>query len=383
MPTSEKVRSSIPLKLGMAVSLSGQFQVQGRQALSGLQAWADDVNRAGGICVSSKSPTPVSLVYYDDASNRNQVRRATERLITTDHVDILLGPYSSVLAQAAAEVAEAHEKLLWNQGGAADGIYQRGYRWIVGILTPASEYLTGLLPLVRQADSKATKVAIIRAASAQFPRAVCSGVQRVANELGFDVSLWEYRRPLATFTELLDRVEDLRPDVLLGVGRIQDDILLGGELAGRRLELAAAVLVAAGIQPFRDVLGVESEGFLGPSQWEASTLHRHDYGPAAPQVLKSMLQHGSGTVDYPMVQAYAGALVAQRCVEAAGTVADAALRSMAGMLDFSTFFGPFKIDPETGRQTGHSMLIVQWQQGRKVVVWPPEHKTGDLVYPWR
>ncbi len=76
-----------------------------------------------------------------------------------------------------------------------------------------------------------------------------------------------------------------------------------------------------------------------------------------------MLQHGSGTVDYPMVQAYAGALVAQRCVEAAGTVADTALRSMAGTLDFSTFYGHFKIDPETGRQMSHSVLIVQWQQG--------------------
>ncbi len=377
------MRSSIPLKLGMSVSLSGQFQVQGRQALSGLQVWADDVNRAGGIHVSSKSPTPVSLVYYDDASNRNQVRRAIEHLITADHVDILLGPYSSVLAQAAAEVAEPHEKLLWNQGGAADSIYQRGYRWIVGILTPASEYLTGLLPLVRQADSKATKVAIIQAASGQFPHAVCSGVQRVASELDCDVSLWRYRQPVTAFTELLDRVEALRPDVLLGVGRMQDDLLLAGQLAARRLGLAAAVLVAAGIQSFRDVLGVESEGFLGPSQWEASTRHRHDYGPSAPQFLKSILRHASGTVDYPMVQAYAGALVAQRCVEVAGTVADVALRSIAGMLDFSTFFGRFKIDPETGRQTGHTVLIVQWQQGRKVVVWPPEQKTGDLVYPWR
>ena len=74
MARSEKVRSSNPLKIGMAVSLSGQFQVQGRQALSGLQAWADDVSRAGGIYVSAKSRIPVSLVYYDDASNRNQVR---------------------------------------------------------------------------------------------------------------------------------------------------------------------------------------------------------------------------------------------------------------------------------------------------------------------
>ncbi len=108
-----KVRSSNPLKIGMAVSLSGQFQTQGRQALSGLQAWAADVNRAGGIRVSPKSPVPVSLLYYDDASNRKQVRQATERLITRDRVDILLGPYSSMLAAAAADVAESHEKLLW------------------------------------------------------------------------------------------------------------------------------------------------------------------------------------------------------------------------------------------------------------------------------
>ncbi len=367
----------------MAVSLSGQFQVQGRQALAGLQAWADDVTQTGGIHVGSKSPTPVSLVYYDDASNRHQVRQATERLITEDRVDILMGPYSSVLAQAAAEVAEGHEKLLWNQGGAADSIYERGYQWIVGILTPASEYLTGLLPLVQSADPKARTLAIVRAASGQFPRAVCNGVLRVASELGCDVSLWEYRRPVTQFTELLDRVDALRPAVLLGVGRIQDDLLLGGELARRGLELNTAVLVAAGVQQFRDVLGMASEGFLGPSQWEASSHYRHDYGPATPQIMKSMRQPGSETVDYPMVQAYAGALVAQRCVEAAGTVADAALRSMAGMLDFSTFYGRFKIDPETGRQTGHSVLIVQWQQGRKVVVWPPEQKTGDLAYPWR
>ncbi len=180
-------------------------------------------------------------------------------------------------------------------------------------------------------------MAIIRAASGQFPRAVCNGVQRVASELGCDVSLWRYRQPVTAFTELLDRVEALRPVVLLGVGRMQDDLLLAGEVARRRLKLGAAVMVVAGIQQFHDVLGEESGGFLGPSQWEASTHQRHDYGPAALQFMKTMLQHGSGTVDYPMVQAYAGALVAQRCIEAAGTVADAALRSMAGMLDFPRF----------------------------------------------
>ena len=77
-------------------------------------------------------------------------------------------------------------------------------------------------------------------------------------------------------------------------------------------------------------------------------------------------------VDYPMVQAYAGGLVAQRCLEIAGTLDQHALRQVASTLDFTTFYGRYRIDPGTGRQLGHRMPVVQWQGGRKVVIWPIE-----------
>ncbi|MCI0903461.1 MAG: branched-chain amino acid ABC transporter substrate-binding protein, partial [Chloroflexi bacterium] len=60
-----------------------------------------------------------------------------------------------------------------------------------------------------------------------------------------------------------------------------------------------------------------------------------------------------------------------------------ALRNAAAGLRFSTFFGNFQIDGETGRQIGRETLLVQWQKGRKVVVWPPQSAQGGLVYPWR
>ena len=110
-----------------------------------------------------------------------------------------------------------------------------------------------------------------------------------------------------------------------------------------------------------------------------------EYGPTGEQVLESLTSSGaaSGTeVDYPLVQAYAAGVVAQRCVEEAGKLEPRALREAAVSLDFSTFYGRFRIDPSTGQQTGRSPLIVQWQQGRKVVVWPPEQSQGSLIYPW-
>ena len=50
-------------------------------------------------------------------------------------------------------------------------------------------------------------------------------------------------------------------------------------------------------------------------------------------------------------------------------------------LDFMTFFGRWKIDPETGKQIGHEMIIMQWQGGKKVIVWPPEAANAKPYYP--
>jgi branched-chain amino acid transport system substrate-binding protein len=372
------------LKVGISVSLSGQFQTQGHQALAGLQIWAEDVNHRGGIPVrGTGSQLPVTVVYYDDASSPDLARSVTNRLIIEDRVDLLMGPYSSALSQAAAAVAEQHGYVLWNQGGASDSIYQRGYRWVVGILTPASEYLAGLAQLVREATPDAETLALVRASSGAFPRLVSSGAERRAVALGFKTALLrEYAPAIADFSEILDEVEQARPDILLGVGRIQNDLLLSRQIVQRCLPVGAVAVVAAPIQQFQDALGTGAEGFIGPSQWEPSGSYPHDYGPSGQQALES-LRRSNYPVDYPMAQAYAAGLVAQRCVEAAGTLDQGALRETANALDFATFYGRFKIDPGTGRQVGRSAVIIQWQQGRKVIVWPPKQRQAELVYPWR
>ena len=372
------------LKAGIPVSLSGQFHLQGTQALAGIQAWADDVNQAGGISMSQAGARPVSVIYYDDASELDRVRQVTQQLITRDQVDLLFGPYSSVLAKGAAEIAEAHQRVIWNQGGASDSIYQQGFRWVVGTLTPASEYLAGLFPLVRLANPEASTLGLVRASTGAFPRDVCSGAERAAAAHGFDVVLRrEYRASDMDLGAILDEIKLQQPDVLVSVGRIGNDLDFAAKLAQREPSLGTVAVVAAPIQQFQEVLGENAEGFVGPSQWEPVASFPNDYGPSASEVLASLTRRSSLPVDYPMVQAYAAGLVAQACVEQIGDLDQRALREMAGSLDISTFFGRFKVDPATGRQTGRSGVIIQWQRGSKVVVWPPELKQAELVYPWR
>jgi branched-chain amino acid transport system substrate-binding protein len=373
------------LKVGITASRSGQFRRQGQQALAGLQAWAQDVNQAGGLRVGGPDALrTVSVVHYDDASRPDQVQLLTQRLIREDRVDLVIGPYSSGLALAAAAVAEQFGKVLWNQGGASDRIYQQGYRWVVGILTPASEYLSGLSPLVLEAHPEAGSLAIVRAATGSFPKLVSDVVARRAAESGFStVLIQEYDPAIADFSSIIDRLLDARPDLLLAVGRIQNDLLLARQLAQRRPALGVAAVVAAPIQQFHDALGPDAENFVGPSQWEPTGDDSCDYGPTAVQVTESLRRQSQLPIDYPMVQAYAAGLVAQKCIEVAESLDQPALRAAANALDFSTFYGRFKIDPITGRQIGGSVVLVQWQQDRKVIVWPPKQCQGGLAYPWR
>ena len=404
------------IKVGIPVSLTGQFSLQGAQTLAGLRVWAADVNRCGGLRAGGRQ-SPVEIVWRDDGSRRARARAITQRLIDTDGADILIGPYSAVLTNAAAEVAQARGRLLWNQGGASPTVYQRGNPWVVGILTPADEYLAGLLPAVREACPAAATVVIVRATTGVFPRDIAAGVERAAAGLGFRITQSLQFNPqapvisetLATpeipvipakagiqktlddeFGEIVRAIGESPPDVLVVAGRFQNDLKLAELLAESAPPIGAVAVVAAGVDAFRERLGGLAANFTGPSQWEPDAGYAVNYGPGVAQVLASFdkLSTGGGwaghpVIDYPAAQAYAVGVVIQRCAEECGSLADAELRQAAASLDFTTFYGRFRIDADTGRPIGKPALLVQWRQGRKAVVWPPQWRRQRLACPWR
>ena len=236
--------------------------------------------------------------------------------------------------------------------------------------------------MIGDADPEAASVGLLRAATGAFPRVIVQEVQRQAELLGFQVSyLREYPASLDDFSGIVEEIREARPGVLVAVGRINNDLEFARALVRRPIHLRAVAVVAAPIHQFLDALGADVDGFIGPSQWETGGKYPHDYGPSVQQVQESLIKQRQGPVDYPMAQAYAAGLVAQRCLEHAGSLDDGALRRAASELDFSTFYGRFKIDPATGRQVGRSTLLVQWQQGRKVILVAPAAAPGPPAVP--
>ena len=96
------------IRVGLSASVSGTFQLQGQQALDGALLWQSHANTMGGICVNGGAPRYVRLIWYDDGSRVSRTRENVLRLIRNDHVDILLGPYSSAASRPRITVMECH-----------------------------------------------------------------------------------------------------------------------------------------------------------------------------------------------------------------------------------------------------------------------------------
>ncbi len=370
------------ITLGIAISLSGRYALLGRQALEGLECYVRDVNAAGGIPLKSEGKKlPVSLVVEDDESDESKIRNLVEKLIRQNQIDLLIGPYGSGLTLAAAEMADAFQYVLWNHSGSSDEIFECNLSSVVGILTPASLYLCAILDLIKSLDPTARRVALFSAKTG-FAADMATGALAWIKREGFSLTVHQsYRSGTEDFRPLLAQIKDDPPDVFLSVGRVEDDILLGRQLRELKPRLKAAGLVVAAISRFKAALRERADGFFAPSQWEPQVRYAVEFGPSEEEFVSHYLKSATVSIDYPAAQGYAAGLVAHRCVEEVGSLEQRALREAAGRLRFTTFYGPYAIDPKTGRQTAHPMLVTQWQRGRKEIVWPREVAEVQPLYP--
>ena len=82
-------RAQGPIKIGISLSLSGDFSDPGKAVKKGYDLWAAYVNAHGGILGRQ-----VQLKIVDDASSPTQVVTNYQALITRDQVDLVFGPFS-------------------------------------------------------------------------------------------------------------------------------------------------------------------------------------------------------------------------------------------------------------------------------------------------
>jgi ABC-type branched-subunit amino acid transport system substrate-binding protein len=349
------------MRAALVTPLSGPLATFGHASAAGLTLWASYAARLPSTW------TGVELDIRDTATNPEEAMRAA---IET-HPDVVFGPYGSSTMLA---VMRATDRVVWNHGGATSRLSRPDFSRVIDVLSPASTYFDGVLQAVRATDPGAATVSVLYTSSG-FGRDVFTGALSMATRLNFEVRAVPFESNYAV------KVASMMPssDVLLVVGSFADELAIAPVLLTRAWR--AAAFVGAGVEEVLAQLGDLREGLLGPSQWIDTAEMEPDEGPDSGWFVSKYRQMVGSDPPYPAAQAFAAGLLCARCVRESGATEDAAQLVTARQLACATLYGRFRIDPVTGLQIGHRVLIVQWQNGIRRVVWPPDRAERPLLYP--
>ncbi|MEO3869042.1 ABC transporter substrate-binding protein [Nonomuraea sp. B12E4] len=325
---------SAPIRLGVPLSLSGGFARFGAQARRGLLVW-------------QSFQDGVELVIEDDRSDPDALEHVLRRL--SRRCDLLLGPYSTRLTRRAGDLAAASGLLLWNHGGSGDDVERAHPGHVVSVPTPASRYAD---PFVRRlaAFPAAPHLWIVQGRGG-FGRQVTAGAERMARSIGLSCTR-------------LGRGESLPREIgepwsLFCAGAFEEDVETVRRARAMRTPPVEVCAVAAGVREFGTAIA-DPVGIHGVGQWAPGAAPVAELGIPESDFLPRYEDLAGAVPDYPAVQAVAAATIATHCATLADGTAREALWSAASALDTTTLFGPFRIDPSTGLQTGHQALLTRW-----------------------
>ena len=360
-----------PIRIGASLSLTGTYAKLGNYQHEGYRLCQKDLNAKGGLLGRK-----VEFVVYDDQSLPPTGVRLYEKLLTDDKVDVVMGPYSSPVTEAVANVTEKYRKVMVSPLAATTSIFRKEPRrkYVFMMLTPAEGYFEGLLDMAVKRGLKS--VAVINE-DTLFSKAAAAGTVALARKKGLQVVFQEaYPKASTDFSALLTKIKAANPDVLAAATYFDDAVALSRQLKELNVNPKMyGVTIGGDLPEFYDTLKSTAEYVYGATQWEPVL----DY-PGNREFVDSYKAEFKREPSYFAASGYAGCLVFAEAVRRAGSLDADKVREQILKLELRTPFGDFKVDQD-GVQIAHTMVTFQWQKEKKVIVWPDELAAGKPLFP--
>jgi branched-chain amino acid transport system substrate-binding protein len=356
------------IRIGATMSETGAYATQGIPARDGYRLCERDVNAAGGVL-----GRPIEFVIHDDESNTDRAIELYERLITEENVDLVMGPYGSTLTEAVAPVTERHRMVHVTPLAATSSIWEQGREYLFMILPPAELFLAGLIDMA--SERGLSRVAVI-SEDALFPRAAASGAAERATSMGLEVVANEiYASGDPNFAEFLTDIDRADVEVLaMAASSLSDFISMVRQMREMNVDLQMFGTSGA-VAEFQAELGADAEYAYGLSAWEPSLPH-----PGIGEFVSGYQEAFGREPSFHAAGAYGSCRLFADAIEQAGSLDQDAIREQLLTMETTTVFGPYAVD-ERGYQIANQGVFIQWQDGRKVVVWPEDVATHQPRFP--
>jgi branched-chain amino acid transport system substrate-binding protein len=365
--------------LGAAVSETGKYAREGKDTRQGYLTWLEWVNEEYGGIKVGEDRYQVEIVFYDDEGDPDTAANLVERLVTEDEVNFLLGPYSSGLTMSTSAIAEKYGMIMVEGNGASETIFERGFKNIFAVLTPAGNYTQSALKSLSEQGAQTVVVAYEDTA---FPTSVGAGAVAWAEEYGMEVLAVEtYPIDVADVTAIMTKFRDLDPDVFVGGGHFNDALLFVNAAKELGFSPGAMIITVGPSNPeFPAEVGDAANYIIGPTQWERTMSWQDEHFGSAEEYAQRYEALWGEPPTYQAAESTATALALHLAIENAGSLEMDAVRQALYDLDVTTFYGPINFD-ETGKNAGKPMGAIQIQDGVINVVAPTEAAVSELQYP--
>ncbi|RKE68588.1 amino acid ABC transporter substrate-binding protein [Pseudorhodoplanes sinuspersici] len=388
-------QSKDPIKIGFSMSLTGAVAPNGRQLLTSLEIWRDDVNAAGGLL-----GRPVELVYYDDQSTPANVPAIYTKLMSVDKVDLLLGPYATNMTAPAMPIIMQANKTtisLLAIGVNRHFNYDRYFSMVPISSEGVAAFSRGFFELAAAQNPKPTTVAMI-AADAEFARTAADGAKENAKKLGLKIIYDRSYPPTTTdFAPVVRAVQAANADIVFVAAYPPDTvgIVRSAHEVGLKPKMFGGTMIGLLATPLKVQLGpltnnlvimesfVQAPTFNFPGLQEMLAKYRDKakgqqidpygigfapFGYAAGQILAKAVTETKG-LDHDKIAKYIHANKFQ---------------TVAGEISFGkdgewseprTVFTQFQdVQPND---------VTQFRDGSKQpILWPEKYKTGTMIYPY-
>jgi branched-chain amino acid transport system substrate-binding protein len=211
LPAFAQAPAGAPIRIGSTLALTGPLSATALTHKLVGEIYVEQLNKRGGLL-----GRPVQWIVKDDQSKPDLARTLYEQLVTSDKVDLLMGPYATGAILSAMGVAQRYGKVLVHHTFGIPSLAKYDMQfpaWSLGP-DPQNTVSNTLFDMLAASSKPPKTIAIV---TSKFPSIhfMSMGGREVAKKRGLkEVLFLEWDFGNRDFGPIAARVKDAKPDLV-------------------------------------------------------------------------------------------------------------------------------------------------------------------------
>lgn len=375
-------QNATPITIGASLSLSREFAEAGKALQKGYQLWQDAVNKRGGLL-----GRPVKFDFLADDSTPAKVAANYQQMITQNHDNLVVGPYSTLLTQAAAPIAQQHNYAFIEGTGVGPAVFEPNYNNLFSVSLSATSYLKSFVYFILSLPKVQRPTSIAFASNDDsFTKPQIEAARTLLEADGEKTVFYDIYSTSAppNYAAEANKIIAAHPDVvILGTVGQQDCVAYIQAFKQQHFNPSAIIATAGpdeGDQFFKPLGGPDgAEGIFVPNGGWFPTVNNFQNSQF---VADYLARYGGSANDISAntVKAYAVGQVLEQAVTKIHSIDNAKLIQELHADTFNTLQGPVKFASDGENKVAVAFLF-QWQDGQLFVVYPTYAAQKNPEFP--